>query len=840
MKQRSSRNKVRVFLQLLCVATLMLALWGCSNSDNYDAPESAENTPIAGAATSVLIDANTLKGWMDQGLVNSDGFDQKVVVLDYGAYTMDPATDAKRIQGACRVTNTDLASRRVEGVATAFPLVATGEQMDAVLQRLGIDEDTIIVFTTSGPMYFPTRAYWMFRYWGFPQENLKLLNGGNTAFEDAYNDLMTTDVPTPTASTFSVKDLEGDLNDDLRLSIGEMLNLVADFDSETDVILDARGPKWYSGAASSPGYVTGKVDLTVYDGHPEGGQYLAWVDLFGEGNKFKTKEEIEALFAVKGWSTDKMTTVYCLSGYSATPLFFAVDAILGGPVRLYDGSWSQFGQYSDNTDALGEIPSGSVWSSDQYLDTDAGYRYNIDYLVEKPLAVETLVIDADAQDAPFTADNPADDSDVVPSQMEVADLASSEGATNVVTAPVLTATSSVLIDAATLKTWIDGDLLNATEGERVVILDASSQTAFRSGHIPGARWLDIATENGMTRLDGVVQTKNMILTGEKMDALLANHGIDKDTTVVITSSAASYFPSRVYANLRYWGFPKERIKVLDGYNAAYGEMVTGPEPVTGENALTVMDLAGVQVDLRATLSEVMDAARDNRGTAIDFRGDKTAAGSTPGLNEPGTTVVFEGQLKNGSFYGLGNAFNTDGTFKSAAEISAEMFAGGIDTTAFTEEAPAITYCTSGYVASAGFFIIDAVLEVPVMIYDGSWSQWGMMAEDKTVLYMLPGDDEELGTEDDEEFLSGGKLPVGSEWAVDNDTYMNFVNYNRNVKRPNTIESLNPDADLLNLSTSDEAANQVESADGEYKAESSDVAAPVAPPTANGGDAVVGC
>lgn len=817
MSQRRSTNRLRIYLQLFCAVTLVLFIWGCGGSDSYNEPTIADSAPVAGAATNVLVEPATLKSWMDQGLVNGDGvFDQKVVVFDYGSYTMNPEADAERIAGACRVNNPDLASKRVEGVATAFPLVATGEQMDAVLQRLGIDEETIIVFTTSGPMYFPTRAYWMFRYWGFPQENLKLLNGGNAAFAAEYSELMTREVPVPVGNDFSVKGLEGDLNDDLRLSIGEMLDFVGSFDSETDVILDARGPKWYSGEGSSPGYVTGKVDLTVYDGHPQGGQYLAWKDLFAADNKFKTKAEIEGLFAAKGWTQDKITTVYCLSGYSATPLFFAAEAILGAPVRLYDGSWSQFGQYSDNGTALGEIPAGSVWSADQYLAADEGYRYNINYLVEKPLAVETLVIDENAQAAPFDGD------DAVPSQMEVADAAASAMASSTVVAPSATQTDSVLIDTDTLQGWMDAELVNATEGERVVILDASSKASYLEAHIPGARWLNVGTENGMTRLDGVVQTKNMILTAEKMDALLANHGIDENTTVVITTSGANYYPSRVYVNLRYWGFPKERIKVLDGYNAAYDMLTSDSQPAAGENALTVMELAGAQVDMRATLSEVMDAARDDRGMAIDFRGDKVAAGSTPGLNEPGTKVVFEGRLNNGSFYGFKGAFEADGTFKDAATIQTEMLDNGIDTTAFTVAAPAITYCTSGYVASTGFFIMDAILDVPAMIYDGSWSQWGMMSDNVE---------------------KGGNL-VGaagdfSAWAVDNDTFMSIVNYNKDELRENSIESLNPDAELLNLSTSDEAANQVENADADYKAESTGETAPVAPPTA-GGDVIVGC
>lgn len=829
---KNAKSSVVLLASVLALSSLVLT--GCGSggggSDSYDKPATTETAPINGAATEVLVDASTVANWIASGQVASAAsFDRKVVILDYGDYSMDPAVDPERIQGSCRVTNLELASRRVEGVATAFPLVATGDQIDAVIQRLGIDENTTIVFTTSKAMYFPTRAYWTFRYWGFPTDQLKFLNGGTAAFAAAYPELMTREVPEPVASTFSVRDLEG-LNDDLRLSIGEMLGLVSSLDDTTDVVLDARGPSNYSGLASSPGYVTGKVDLTVYDGHAEGVQYLLWKDLFVDAAsgdyRFKTAAQLEELFATKGWSKDKMTTVYCLSGYSATPLYFAVETILGGKVRLYDGSWSQFGQYSDVGSAGGELPLGSPWASDQYLDLDGGYRYNIDYLVTKPLATEPLVIAEGAQATPFTADDNTSAADVVTSQMEVEDAAAAPAGIAAVAAPAATATDNVLIDAATLKSWQDAGLVNAAAGsERVVILDASTSANYAAAHIPGARWLDVGTENGMTRLDGVILAKNMMLTAEKMNALFQNHGIDANTTVVITTSADSpdYFPSRVYANLRYWGFPKANIKVLNGYNHAYATMLTTEAaPAAAETTLTVADLAGAQVDLRATLSEVMDAARDNRGMAIDFRGDGSKTGTTSALGPEGGKVVVEGRLNNGTFYARTNALNDDKTFKSATAIKADMAAAGIDVTSFTLAAPAISYCTSGYIASTGFFILDAILDVPVMIFDGSWSLMGQMSDNEAKGGMLASGDVDY-----------------SAWAVDSATYMSIINYN--ADHTNGIESLDPDAELLNLLPADTAANQVENADYEYQIESSGDSSTgdVAPPSA-GGDTSVGC
>ncbi len=849
MSQKGRMSSLKTCQQLCCVATLAMMTWGCSGS-GYDQPVGTENAPVAEAATSVLIEPATLKGWMDQGLVNGDGvFDQKVVVLDYGSFTMDTATDPERLAGALRVNNGELASSRIEGLALASPMVATGAQMDAVIQRLGINENTTIVFTTAGAAYFPTRAYWMFRYWGFPQEKLKMLDGGNAAFSAAYPDLMTRAEVEPAVSTYSVKDVGDGLNDDLRLSMGEMLGVVAGFDAASDVILDARGPNNYAGLASSPGYVTGRVDLTVYDGHPEGAQYLTWKDVYRDAAvgdySFKSKAELEALFAAKGWSTDKTTTVYCLSGYSATPLYFAVEAILGAPARLYDGSWSQFGQYSDNGAMKGELPSGSPWASDKYLAADEGYRYNYEYvfaydevdgagnlLAPQPanpfeasksvdLTVETLKLDSEAiaaMSGPFTGDVAADDSDVVPSQVEAADAAYVGSATPL-SFPTQEASipAGVLISAAQLKTLIDApsSLVNAPlGGERVVILDATDDFDFvRTGHIPGAQLWDIA-EHVETRVEGPAPAVNMVLSGAKMDAMLQKHGIDDNTTIVISSSkTANYFPSRAYFLLRYYGFPKERLKVLDGYNGAWttaGHALSTSSPAVVTSDFSVQDIANLQPDTRVSLAELMDAARDGRGVAIDFRGDKSAAGSTPGVYPERDMitdyVAFEGVINGAGAFGFGN-FTDDATglFKPAATIEADLAAalGALNLNAFRvgDYSNSIySYCRTGYIASTGFFVLDAILGVDVMAYDGSWSQWGKMSADAS---------------------KGGQLPAGSSWATDGADYMSTVNYNLGNSKTykQKIESLVPVQGLLDMGLfpSDADANQIESADAAFKA-----------------------
>ncbi|BCR06090.1 hypothetical protein DESUT3_31590 [Desulfuromonas versatilis] len=829
-KFKGAKNRLSAWLGVLLAATLVIS--GCG-SDSYDGPSTATNNPpVAGAATNVLVEAGTLKAWMDQGLLASDGsFDQKVVVLDFGAYAMNPAADPERIKGACRVGKNDLQATRFEGVADATPLVATGEQMDAVIQRLGIGDDTIIVFTTSSASYYATRAYWTFRYWGFPKERLKLLDGGNAAFAAAFPTLMTREVPVPSASTYSVRDL-ANLNPNLRASVGEMIEVLAALPTDDNLLLlDARGSKNYLGQGATPGLMGG--DFVVVDGHPAGGQYLGQGELFDADGTFKTRAEIETLFSGKGWTPGKAVTVYCTSGYSATPLFFALDAVLDAPVQLYDGSWSQLGKYSDYTVASGQLPLSSSWAIDRYLDP-ATVRYNYRHLTTTSAgyAIETLKLDAAAEQiAPFTGDVLADDSDVNPlaNQIEEADAAYvGSGVPVVFPAPVATATAplagqsqNVLIDAATLQGWIAGGLVNAPlGGERVVILDVTDSVSYRKGHIPGAVLWDIS-RHAELRTEGPAPAVNMVATGARMDELIQAAGIDEHTTIVITSSQTeTYYPSRAYFLFRYYGFPRENLKVLNGYNGAWNQaaLVSTTTAVT-PSTFSVRDVANLQPDTRISLAELLDALRDGRGVPVDFRGVKTAAASTAGVfsEVAGDYVVFEGQLVGGKGYawkGFNVNYGTDNTFKDAATIATALGGIGLDGTQLV-----YSYCRTGYIASAGFFVLDGILGWPVMTYDGSWSQFGKLSADAT---------------------KGGELPAGSLWAADNGSYMSVITYNKDATRMQKIEALNADASTLNLLPSDPAANQVESSDEEYQTLPSGNEAPAGPPTSGGTGPSIGC
>ena len=378
------------FMMVTLALLTSVVMWGCG-SDSYDTPQSTavSNAALPGHATNVLIEPATLKGWMDQGLVNaSSSFNGKVVILDY-------AGSGDLIPGAIRVESGELNAVRMDGLAKMASLVATGEQMDAVIARLGIDENTTIVFTTTaGGSFNPTRAYWTFRYWGFPQERLRVLDGGNAAWLAATYDMTSVEADVP-PSNYSVKYLPK-LNDNLRVSISELLATVGD-DTKTNgtdyLTIDARGgaaTSGYSGNGTTPSLID-STKVVAFEGHPAGGIAIGQGDLF-VGGKFKpvsdgdgdATNDLTSIFTTAGWAPGIPSITYCTSGYSCTPIFFALEAILGAEVQVFDGSWGQAGQYAAKETAADTttgavLPVGSAWDLTQYT---ANLTFNADDLVD--------------------------------------------------------------------------------------------------------------------------------------------------------------------------------------------------------------------------------------------------------------------------------------------------------------------------------------------------------------------------------------------------------------------------------------------------------------------------
>lgn len=365
------RNILKLMTALMAVllfaASLTFTGCGGGGGDSYDTPQAnLNNAPIAGQISNVLIDPAILKGWMDGGLVNAaDSFDGKVVILQVNG-------GATHIPGAYAWASGELTKTRLEGLADAATSVADGATMDAVLQRSGVDKYTTIVisYASTTNFYYASRAYFTLRYWGFPKDRIKVLNGGDKAWSEAvtagsWNAAsygLTADATSlVTDNSFSVRE-NGTLRDDLRYSMNEMLQLVdansASVTANTGKIINivqqttsaraitnaiGRNYAWFAvgGATTGGKFVDAETALAVFK------------DSDGPANDLVLGDFDESLPLV----------VHCASGMSATPLFFAADAILGLDVALYDGSTNQWTAYGKRDTAHANATSIVGWTT---------------------------------------------------------------------------------------------------------------------------------------------------------------------------------------------------------------------------------------------------------------------------------------------------------------------------------------------------------------------------------------------------------------------------------------------------------------------------------------------
>ncbi|MCL5023268.1 MAG: hypothetical protein M1497_07860 [Nitrospirae bacterium] len=261
------------------------------------------------------------------------------------------------------------------------------------------------------------------------------------------------------------------------------------------------------------------------------------------------------------------------------------------------------------------------------------------------------------------------------------------------------ASSSVLIDPATLNNWTtNGYGIDAAGFNKMVVLDVASATGTTSytgsGHVDNAFLLDTAADLTATRNDGVSDTITMVATRSQMDNLIQKTGIDEKTVVVITGDSLLNMGA-AYFNFRYWGFPKNRLKVLDRTNKAYVTagytLVTTVPPAPTASSYSVCKLTQ-DTSVRAPLSEMIAVAEGGVANAIswdvrtpnEFNG---VAGSTAGPSGASVGyVAFEGHVKGAVNLNYTTHLSSDGsTILDAATIKSSLNNVGItpDKTAYT-------------------------------------------------------------------------------------------------------------------------------------------------------------
>ena len=208
------------------------------------------------------------------------------------------------------------------------------ESFQALMRRLGVTEDTIIVFYGDKNNWWATYAFWVFELFGHTKS--KILDGGRIKWLKEGRE-MTREIPVASLSGYIAKDRDDSV---IRAFREETLAHV----KKRGKMIDVRSPKEYSGEVlHMEGYPN---EGALRGGHIPGAKNVPWARAVNpEDGTFKPLSELNEIYQKEAnLMEDDDVIVYCRIGERSSHTWFVLHYLLGFKnVKNYDGSWTEWG-----------------------------------------------------------------------------------------------------------------------------------------------------------------------------------------------------------------------------------------------------------------------------------------------------------------------------------------------------------------------------------------------------------------------------------------------------------------------------------------------------------------
>ena len=215
-------------------------------------------------------------------------------------------------------------------------MVPPVEKFMSRLRALGVGDGHQVVVYDSHGLFSAARVWWLFRLMG--QTNIAVLDGG---------------LPKWRAEERPVEDRPPHIRD-RHMTVRRQNQMVRDVTQVAMAsklgdheIIDARAAARFRGDAPEP-----REGLRA--GHIPGSRNVPYTTLLNADNTMKSPAELRLVFEQAGVDLSKPAITTCGSGVTAAILSLALERIGKTDHSLYDGSWSEWGQFPTLNVATGD------------------------------------------------------------------------------------------------------------------------------------------------------------------------------------------------------------------------------------------------------------------------------------------------------------------------------------------------------------------------------------------------------------------------------------------------------------------------------------------------------
>ncbi len=209
------------------------------------------------------------------------------------------------------------------------------QQFGQAMSALGVsDTDRIVVYDNS-PLHSAARAWWMLKAFG--ATDVAILDGGFPKWL-AEGRACESGPASVVPANFSVS-----YGSD---RFAEKHDLAAILHSNGHEIADARSAARFAGEEGEP-----RPGITA--GHIPGSRNLPQALLFDADNSYKSPPGLRAAFETARIDLSKPLITTCGSGVTAAVIAFAAHLLGKEDVKLYDGSWNEWGSDPETPKAVG-------------------------------------------------------------------------------------------------------------------------------------------------------------------------------------------------------------------------------------------------------------------------------------------------------------------------------------------------------------------------------------------------------------------------------------------------------------------------------------------------------